>query len=235
MGDSFGFVNCAGRWNGPVVLKLLKSNSAALIIGASIIVALNFERFVDWTRYGYYHLSGQAAADARERQQYYENEMAGQAKAEREQQAAAEQRQADENERLKLVEAVNTAWQNFLIANRSKFKQIEIVRDTAHGDYACLEIIYGPMANLLIEEWKPEVKKARDQMAAQWTYEVRDQLADAFVQWLNANRVWGVVEWRYDTLKDITKYRYGGSLPLFQECLFPADVWRANRYQRKID
>jgi hypothetical protein len=45
------------------LVEFAKTNSAALIIGVSLIIGLNFSRFINYAELAIYHLSGQAGAD----------------------------------------------------------------------------------------------------------------------------------------------------------------------------
>jgi hypothetical protein len=228
---------------GKTVWQLVSKNSGALIIGASLIVALNFAQITDWLRYASYHLSGQAAADKRAR----EEQLAGQ----REQEAQAEQKRREAGARQEREDSalanLDAAWQQYLVASKPKFKQIVIVRDTQKGDYACLRIIYGqsPWEQYRFDEAK---ERAREQMRAEWTYEIRDRIADGFAQWLNTSKLWGKIDWRYDDLGNSRLWRYwlrqtrfifdpkdDPHPGAFDECLFPDEIWRANRYQKRID
>jgi hypothetical protein len=49
-------------------ITFAKKNSGTLIIGAALIIGLNFE-LVDYGKFAIYHLSGQASADAAKRPQ----------------------------------------------------------------------------------------------------------------------------------------------------------------------
>ena len=176
-----------------------RTNSGALIIGASLIIGLNFERFKDYVaatpdaiRTAIYHLSGQADADqAKDRREF--------ARLEKEEQARLE--------RLRIEEL---AWQDFLAAARTKLPQIRVVKNSYGGDYVCLNI-----------KWSEgEVS----------TYELRDNISDDFVRWLNDNRILDRRDWKYDDLQEfnhLTEPHLG--------CLSAVSMWRANRYQKRID
>lgn len=232
-----------------------RSTSGALIIGLSLIVALNFERFIGWGDLAYYHFSGQAAADraTEERKQVLaelERLSWEQQRAEKEEQARQKQKEWDalrdteERHRITLFDA----WLTYLTANRSGVKQIDVVRDTEHGDYACLRIVYGTLAatrysDFVIDKSK---EKARDQMVAAWTYELRDRVAEGFVQWLNNNKLSNKIDWQHNDLKDMNFYSKIMSFKLntdlhdpmvmkMNNCLLPNDLWRANRFQRRVD
>jgi hypothetical protein len=110
-------------------------------------------------------------------------------------------------ERLR-IEAV--AWQNFLSAARIKFSQIRVVKNSSGGDYVCLNI-----------------KWADGEVS---TYEMRDNISDDFVRWLNDNQISDRRDWKYDDLQDfnyLTEPHFG--------CLSAVSMWRANRYQKRID
>lgn len=132
--------------------------------------------------------------------------------------------------------ALAAAWDSYLTASRSKFKQIDVIRDTVRGDYVCLRRVYGSLAlaqphSYLVDG--PE-KKAREQMINAWTYELQDRLADGFVQWLNRAKTLDRIDWRYDHLKQMTG-ETSITLDDWTRCLSPNNVWRANRFQRRID
>jgi hypothetical protein len=98
------------------------------------------------------------------------------------------------------------AWQDFLTAARTKFPQIAVVKNSHGGDYVCLRIETGEVAN----------------------YQVRDSISDDFVQWLNGNRLLDRRDWKYDDLKDFYDLSYVG-------CQQAKNIWRANRYQNRLD
>jgi hypothetical protein len=236
------------------VVEFAKKNSGALIIGVSLIIGLNYERFANYVtdipdafRLAIYHLSGQADADRKAQQQYYAEQKAkrerearewqersareAQERAKQARQRAAQremERQEEEAQRAKQAQArraEKAAWQEFLTANRAKFKQIELVRDSRDGDYNCLRIrqviwdfvsVYAPETQRIAAEQKAEVS----------TYQVRDSISDDFVQWLQNNKVSDRTDWKYDDLQNMaTDFKVGRS------CWSPNQVWRANRYQ----
>ena len=45
------------------LIEFAKTNSGALIIGVSLIIGLNFSRFINYAEVAFYHLSGKAGAD----------------------------------------------------------------------------------------------------------------------------------------------------------------------------
>jgi len=214
----------------------------SVIIGISLIVALNLAQFTDWIRDATYHLSGQAAADKeaeersnaglRQQQLIAEQQRVTEAAKEKQERAAENARQ------IALVEA----WQDFLTTNRKLFKQITIVQDTREGDYSCLrdklppDFSRSPLERLEAEHNDKARAEAARQAAEFWNYQVQDHIADGFLQWLNTNKVSAKSNWVYDDLKSLNQYDLG---QLFNgramECLFPAEVWRANRYQKRIE
>jgi hypothetical protein len=222
-----------------------KSNIiGAAIIGISLIIALNFAQITDWARDATYHLSGQAAADMQAHERYLASQREQQArddqarteqraKDEREAAARTEQRAKDEQEAAARIEAKSAmfkAWQDYLTANRQKFKQIDVIRDIVKGNYSCLRIIFGSVASSPFALNESQ-KRQRDQIAALWTYELRDRVADGFVQWLNSNTLLNRAAWQYNDLKNIYFESYGP----FSACLGPSEVWRANRFQKRIE
>jgi hypothetical protein len=55
-----------------------------------------------------------------------------------------------------------------------------------------------------------------------------DTVSDDFVSWLNSNKLLERVDWKYEEMKSLdAEYHFG--------CLSPKDIWRANRYQQRID
>jgi len=217
------------------------------IIGISLIVALNFAEFIGWTRYAIYHLSGQAAADKLAQEQYHESL--------RLQQAEAEQRRAEEaakEEQQRAAEAwqqkiLVSAWDSFLVANMKVYKQISVVEDARHGDYVCLTsrppTVTGSLLGELEAKYpglstKDEKTKAEDAKRAAdfWNYQIQDRLADGFLQWLTNNQVPARSSWSYDDLQYLTGSTLLGMFNGGRSytCLFPSDIWRANRYQKKL-
>ena len=161
------------------IIAFAKSNTGALIIGASIVIGLNFERFAEYVNDAFYKLSGEAEADRKRAQQ------------------------RDEEQRARFVRerAESEAWQEFLIEARAKFPQMQVVKNSYGGDFVCLKI-----------GW----------MGGERDYALQDRIADEFLSWLNGRN-----DWRYDELTEFTQ-PYSG-------CLGGKEVWRANRYQRRID
>jgi hypothetical protein len=99
------------------ILKALRSNSAALIIGAAIIIGLNLPRFLSGTHLLWYEISGQAARDEEKTQQ------------------AIKQRALSLQQRKTMTEA----WNSFLLANRgNENPEIKVIRSTS-GDFMCLD------------------------------------------------------------------------------------------------
>jgi hypothetical protein len=92
------------------IWKFTKSNSAALIIGAAIIVGLNLPLFLSGAQSLWYEISGQAAREQEKNQQAM-------------------------NQRKTMTEA----WNSFLLANRGNDNpEIKVVRNTS-GDFICME------------------------------------------------------------------------------------------------
>jgi hypothetical protein len=214
----------------------------AFIIAASFVIGLNLELFTDYAaqvpdryRLAVYQLSGQAAADkkvreerAREREerekQEQEVEAAQRVRHEREADALHAKEEQARITRVEQRRAVTAAWQDFLTTNRARFKQIELVKDSRHGDYNCLRL-----RNMLwdfVAPYKRTTEAAR-QKADVSTYQVRDVISDDFVGWLNSRRIFDRADWTYDDLQTMdTNFSVG--------CLSPEQAWRVNRYQKPI-
>jgi hypothetical protein len=179
------------------IIEFAKTNSGALIIGASLIIGLNFSRFINYAEVAIYHLLGQAGADEAALEAARANNQAAQER-ERIAQAATQE----------LVRIEGTARQDFLIPERTKFsQQVRVVRNSFGGDYLCMGF------------------SAAEDAAS---YEVRDNIADDFVQWLNSNGLLDRRDWKYDDLKGFSSGPYAG-------CWSADNLWRANRYQKRIE
>jgi hypothetical protein len=211
-----------------------------LIIGVSFVIGLNFERFTNYAaqvpdryRLAIYHLSGQADADekaravrgerAREREERAEREQGIEAQRAKQGHEVAALHAKQEQARMIRIErsrVVTAAWQEFLTANRAKFKEIELVKDSRYGDYNCLR-----MRNTLWDfasPYKRDTEIAR-QKAEVATYQARDSISDDFVRWLNSNRLLDRADWKYEDLQNMdTDFSVG--------CLSPEQAWRVNRY-----
>jgi hypothetical protein len=175
--------------------EFAKTNSGALIIGVSLIIGLNFERFTNYAADAIYHLSGKADAD--------------QAKAQQEAIQLENERQAGiakEQAHYARLHVEAAAWQDFLTAARTKFPQIAVVKNSSGGDYACLRIAGAEVAN----------------------YQARDSISDDFVLWLNSNGLLDRHDWKYHDIKDFYDLSYVG-------CWQAKNIWRANRYQNRLD
>jgi hypothetical protein len=99
------------------IWKFIKLNSAALIIGAAIIIGLNLPRFLSGVQSLWYEISGQAARDEEKIQQ------------------AVKQRSIGLQERKTMTEA----WNSFLLANRGNDNpEIKVIK-SASGDFVCLD------------------------------------------------------------------------------------------------
>jgi hypothetical protein len=126
--------------------------------------------------------------------------------------------------RIERTRAVTAAWQNFLTANRARFKQIELIKDSRTGDYDCLR-----MRNMLwhfVAPFKRSGEVARQKAEAS-TYLVRDSISDDFVRWLNSHSLFDRADWIYGDLQSMdTNFSIG--------CLSPEQAWRANRYQNPV-
>ena len=172
------------------LIEFAKTNSGALIIGVSLIIGLNFSRFINYAEVAFYHLSGQAAAD----------------EAARAQRAADQQRQriaqAAVQETFRIERA---AWQEFLGSERTKFpQQVRAVKNSYGGDYLCLDLR------------GPNFSSAMAEDAAR--YEVRDNFADEFVQWLNGDGLLNRRDWKYDDIK-------GYADPAYYGCWSAQNLW----------
>jgi hypothetical protein len=210
------------------------------IIGLSLIVGLNFAEFVGWTRYAFYHLSGQAAADKLAREQYSERLRLQQAEAEHKQAEEAARDQQMRTAEVELKKALGSAWDGFLGSNIKSFKQITIIEDARNGDYVCLRNAPPAPTRSAEDQLRAmydEKIKAEDakRTADFWNYQIQDRVADGFLQWLNNRRVFNQANWSYDDLKAMNSYNLLGMfITRPRECQFPSDVWRANRYQKKL-
>ena len=121
--------------------------------------------------------------------------------------AWGEKQERERNAQIELVKTMRAAWQAYMTAARTKFTQIKVVKNSYGGDYVCLRL------------------SRQEETSA---YQVRDSISDDFVGWLNGNRLLGRVDWRYDELEAFDAQQY-------VNCLSPKDIWRANRYQQRID
>ena len=168
-----------------------------------------------------YHLSGQATADEQEQ-------------ARRAQEYAQEQelKRRKKEAQIELTRVLAAAWQEFLTANRAKFKQIALVKDSQEGDYSCLQIRKDKWD--FVSPYKSDTEiKAAEQKAEVSTYQVRDSIADELVQWLNNSKSSDKTDWKYDDLQNMDV-----DLPFrfrLNRCWSPKEVWRANRYQKRIE
>lgn len=179
------------------LIEFAKTNSGALIIGVSLIIGLNFNRFTNYANLAIYHLSGQAGADAEAARAALaaeeEREGVARAKLERERVARA---------------AEEAAWHEFLIAERLRFPQkIAVVENSYGGDFLCMRL--------------SETEEVS-------SYEVRDNIADDFLQWLNSDGLLNRRDWKYDDIKGYADQSYIG-------CSSANRLWRANRYQKRIE
>jgi hypothetical protein len=200
---------------------------AAFFIGVSFIIEWDFERVTnfaaqvpDLDRLAIYRLSGQADADKkalgerqREREAREKQEQEIEAQRVKQEQEVEELRQRHDEERKARIErrrAVTEACQAFWTANRARFKQIELVKDSQHGDYNCLRT-----RNMLwdfVAPYKRAAEVAR-QEAEDSTYQFRDAISDDFVRWLNSHSLLDRVDWTYDDLQTIDTNFSVGCLP----------------------
>ena len=101
------------------IWKSARSNSAALIIGAAIIIGLNLPRFLYGAHWIWYEISGQAARD----------------------QEAIEQAKKQQAIGLQERKTMTEAWNSFLAANRAG-DNLEIkVRKSTSGDFLCMDVL----------------------------------------------------------------------------------------------
>jgi hypothetical protein len=99
------------------IWKITKSNSAALIIGAAIIVGLNLPLFLSGAQSLWYEISGQAAREREESGQAMRLQTKG----------------------LHERKIMTEAWNSFLLASRGNDNpEIKVVKDTS-GDFICLD------------------------------------------------------------------------------------------------
>jgi hypothetical protein len=200
--------------------------SGAIIIAVALIVGINVPN----------SLSGKAAPDERlveALQQPVEHTRAADHRALVEAaETTARKRQAEnmETERKREVpvtkrEAILKAWEAFLAAGRGKFNQNDAIR----GDYDCLRRIRHDLSD-------PE-RRASENNAKRAEYEMFDEVADAFIVWLNDAKTLGKSDWTYGDLNDQT-FGIIYLTQLFKElsnCLTPRDLWRENRFKKRID
>jgi hypothetical protein len=188
-------------------VEFARKNSGALIIGAALIVGLNFGRFSDYAigasrifNLAIYHLSGRADAD-----------QTAAMHVQAEERAEAAQRALQEQNRLAIFNAEMAAWIEFLDVARKEFSQIKVVKNTSGGDYLCID-------RFSLFGFQEDVSK----------YPIRDSIADAFVKWLNDKKLLNHENWDYAILQNYAYSYYTG-------CLSPKEIWRANRYEKRID
>jgi hypothetical protein len=94
------------------ISKSVKSNSAALIIGAAIIIGLNLPRFLSGAESLWYEISGQAARDQELKKKVLQDRT-----------------------------AMTEAWNSFLLANRGNDNpEIKVFRRES-GDFVCLDSV----------------------------------------------------------------------------------------------
>jgi hypothetical protein len=244
---------------GTSAIAFAKKNSGALIIGVSLVIGLNFNRFTNYAsevpyaiHLAIYHLSGQAAADekaqreyeqeqAKQRQEYeqerakqrqeYEQEQAKRTLEYQQQQAKRAQESQQKQAQIELTRILAPAWQQFLTANRATFKQIDLIKDSQNGDYSCLQIRNNKWD--FVSPYKSDAEiRAAEQKAEVSTYPVRDGIADEFVQWLNDNMLSGKTDWKYEDLQNMDQLEFHIHN---YSCWTPKVVWRANRYQKRIE
>jgi hypothetical protein len=225
-----------------VARQAIKYAPQVLIIAASFALGLNFERFPNYAagvsdlyRLAIYHLSGQADADKRTREEeaHVQQERIRQeqeiqiqrAKHEQEVEAQRAKEEQASLARIERIRAMTTAWEEFLTDNRAKFKQIDLIKDQHHGDYNCLRI-----RNTLWDFVSPAKRSTEiaRQKAEASTYQIRDAISDGFVEWLNADHVLDRGDWNYSDLQNIATDFSAG-------CLSPDQIWRANRYYEPSD
>jgi len=210
----------------------VSSNSGAIIIAVGLIVGINFQHVAS---FGSYSLSGKAAPDERlvkALQQPAEPTRAADhpAMVEAAEKKAREGQAENAEMETKRVreapvtkkEAILKAWEAFLAASSGKFNENDVIR----GDYDCLRRITHDLGD-------PE-RRANETNAKLAEYKIFDEVADAFILWLNNAKTLGKSDWTYGDLNDRTL----GSIylaQLFKElshCLTPQDMWRANRLKK---
>jgi hypothetical protein len=145
------------------IWKSLKSNSAALIIGAAIIIGLNFSRFLGGAQSILYEISGQAARD----------------------QESAKQAKNQQAIQLQARKIVTEAWNSFLLANRGNDNpEIKVVQSTS-GDFVCMDFLRAGN-NDRMDHFADMFTKYLNQNAilgrTDWTYELLDNdfFSDAY-------------------------------------------------------
>jgi len=151
------------------IFKSLRSNSAALIIGAAIIIGLNLPRFLSGVHLLWYEISGQAAQDQEQAQQA--RELQGQ--------------------RLKERKTMTEAWNTFLLANRGNDNpEIKVIKSTS-GDFVCLNVFASDddrkdhFADMFIKYLNQNAVLGR----SDWKYEFLDSdfFSDAYMAGVNTD------------------------------------------------
>jgi outer membrane murein-binding lipoprotein Lpp len=206
-----------------IILRLIefgKKNAGALIIGASLIIGLNFERFINYAAeisdtisLAIYNLSGKADADlARYRDQ-----------------AAQEEAQRAKKEEYERAEQMT--WQKFLTSVREKFPQIALVKNSYGGDYMCLRIsrteevsayqVRDSISDDFVQWLNANFEKP---VADPWAAFLDTPIPPGFVpvQPQSTNQPLKRRDWAYEDLKDFPAQPY-------VLCASAKDLWRANR------
>jgi hypothetical protein len=203
------------------ILAATRRNSGALIIGVALIVGLNFDRFVGYTKYAVYHLSGQAEADANvlllieaQNAQAAKEYEARLEQWRQETRARSDKEKQEAEDKQRRTRTLTAAWSKFLSGNQARFKEIKLVKDANQGDYFCIE-----------RKDPRQMSYMRKEKFETADYDIKDQVSDAFVAWLNKENILTKADWKYDDLHSMTVFLTG------YHCLKPSEVWRANRYQ----
>lgn len=113
-------------------------------------------------------------------------------------------------------EVIGQAWEDFLLENKTS-KNIKIISNSKWGDYMCYP-------NNLTDN------------------NLDDKYADKFIEYLKKNKTLERLDWNYEDLSTPIMYSvhpYGrGSLedmnPAVIDCKKPIQLYRINRYKRKL-
>lgn len=187
------------------IWKFIRSNSAALIISAAIIVGLNLPRFLSGAQSLWYEISGQAAREQEKIQQAMELQAKG----------------------LQERKTMTEAWNSFLLANRGNANpEIKVMKSTS-GDYVCLDDLGVVADDDRKDHFADMFVKYLNQNAilgrSDWKYEFLEN--DFFS---DAGTLAGEIN--VHTLETRYVKNYGSPM-----CEVPGYLYRRNRYQQHIE
>lgn len=207
--------------------KFARETRGALIIGASIIIAFNFPIFLSAVAdvAGYFESAWLDLTGETERQKKEFAKIEEQARLESEQNRIALEEikkeiaeKARDRKNRKIL--LGSFWNEFLQKNRnSKNHEIEIKKDERIGDYMCLQF----------KGWDSEERSLR-----------KDHYADLFIQWLNSRRALGSESWAYknldsDEFSEEPGVKEAIFAPAYKSCIVPRELYRVNRYEKRIE